>query len=269
MHTAADRGATPALPPITALAALALALVLARPARAQDTYEIQVYPSETMAPRRTMLEFHTNWTADGNRFATEGVAPSHHALHETLELTHGFNEWLEVGLYLFTSTQPGRGPQWVGDHIRPRVRVPPSWHWPVGVSLSSEIGYQRRGFSTETWSWEIRPIVDKQIGPLYWSFNPTIGHAFAGDSSAHGWDFAPAAALKLDVTAQVTLGVEYYAALGRLGGFDPANAQWQEIFPTVDLNVSPDWELNAGVGIGLTSATDRLLFKAIVGYRFH
>ncbi len=25
------------------------------------------------------------------------------------------------------------GSQWVGDHIRPRVRVPESWHWPVGV----------------------------------------------------------------------------------------------------------------------------------------
>ena len=97
---------------------------------------------------------------------------------------------------------------------------------------------------------------------------PTIGHAFAGDSSAHGWDFSPAAALKLNVTGQVTLGVEYYGSFGRLGSFDPANRQWQEIFPSLDLDVSPDWELNAGVGIGLTSATDRLLFKAIVGYRF-
>ena len=251
------------------MAFVTVVLASARPLRAQDTYEIQVYPSETMTPRSTMLEFHSNWTADGNRVASQGVVPSHHAFHETLELTHGFNDWFEVGLYLFTSTQPGHGPQWVGDHIRPRVRVPPSWHWPVGVSLSSEIGYQRRSFSTDTWAWEIRPIVDKQMGPVYWSINPTIGHAFAGDSSAHGWDFSPAAALKVDVTGRVTLGVEYYGSFGRIGSFDAANAQWQEIFPSLDLNVSPDWEINAGVGIGLTSATDRLLLKAIIGHRFH
>ena len=51
--------------------------------------------------------------------------------------------------------------QWVGDHIRPRVRVPESWRWPVGVSLSTEVGYQRAVYSPDTWTWEIRPIVDK------------------------------------------------------------------------------------------------------------
>jgi hypothetical protein len=39
----------------------------------------------------------------------------------------------------------------VGDHIRPRFRIPESWHWPVGVSLSNEIGYQRPEFSADSW----------------------------------------------------------------------------------------------------------------------
>lgn len=51
------------------------------------------------------------------------------------------------------SEQNGYGVQWVGDHIRPRVRVPTSWHWPVGVSLSTEIGYQRPVYSLDTWTW--------------------------------------------------------------------------------------------------------------------
>src|SRR3989442_1129939 len=28
----------------------------------------------------------------------------------------------------------GNGIQWVGDHIRPRVRVPKEWRWPIGLS---------------------------------------------------------------------------------------------------------------------------------------
>ncbi len=56
----------------------------------------------------------------------------------------------------------GYGWEWVGDHIRPRVRVPEKWHWPVGVSLSNEVGYQRRQYSTDTWTWEMRPIVDQK-----------------------------------------------------------------------------------------------------------
>jgi hypothetical protein len=36
----------------------------------------------------------------------------------------------------------------------------------------------------------------------------------------------------------------------------------------LDLNLGPQWECNVGVGFGLTPATDRLLVKLIVGYRF-
>ena len=42
----------------------------------------------------------------------------------------------------------------------------------------------------------------------------------------------------------------------------------QQVFVVTDLNVSPDWEINFGVGIGATSATDHLIVKAILGRRF-
>ena len=50
--------------------------------------------------------------------------PTNHQEHETVELTEGLNDWSEIGFYIFTSEQAGHGVQWVGDHIRPRVRVP-------------------------------------------------------------------------------------------------------------------------------------------------
>src|SRR5215475_11726936 len=112
-------------------------------AHAQGNYEIQVYGSETVAPQTLMMELHSNFTATGEKDTIDGVYPTQHQLHETIELTQGLTDWSELGFYFFTSTQSGHGVQWVGDHIRPRVRVPESWNWPVGVSLSMEIGYQR------------------------------------------------------------------------------------------------------------------------------
>jgi hypothetical protein len=90
-----------------------------------------------------MVEFHTNFTVNGSKTVVDGVQPTNHAIHETIEITQGFNDWFETGLYIFTSARSGDGWDWVGDHIRPRFRVLPEWHWPVGVSLSNEIGYQR------------------------------------------------------------------------------------------------------------------------------
>ena len=135
-----------------------------RPARAQDNYEIQVYSYDTVAPRTTMIELHSNFTAEGSKTEQDGVVPSNHAVHETVEITQGVTDWFETGFYIFTSIQPNGGWEWVGDHIRPRFRVPESWHWPMGVSISNEIGYVRRKFAADTWTWEIRPIVDKQLG---------------------------------------------------------------------------------------------------------
>jgi len=235
---------------------------------AQDSYEIQVYGAETVARGETMLELHSNYTFDGNRNVINGVLPNYHAFHETVEITHGFTPWFETGFYIFTSIQPGKGWEWVGDHIRPRVRVPEDWHWPVGLSLSTEFGYERRSYSENTWTWEIRPIIDKQLGPLYVSFNPAFERALHGPSSGHGFEFSPSGKLSCDVTRQIALGVEYYSSLGRVVNFDGFGEQQHQIIPVIDLNLSPKWEVNFGVGVGLNHSTDRLIAKLILGRRF-
>jgi len=119
-------------------------------APAQENYEIQVYGVDTVEPRTTMVEFHTNFTANGSKTVSDGVRPTNHAVHETIEITQGWNDWFETGFYIFTSIQSGDGWDWVGNHIRPRFRVPEKWKWPVGVSVSNEIGYQRRQFSPDS-----------------------------------------------------------------------------------------------------------------------
>jgi len=238
-------------------------------AGAQGNYEIQVYGSETVAPRSTMVELHSNFTADGRRGTVDGEAPTHHAEHETIEITQGINDWSEVGFYIFTSEQSGLGVQWVGDHIRPRVRAPERWHWPVGVSLSTEVGYQRARFSADTWTWEIRPIVDKQIGPWYFAINPALERTWHGPDVKLGVDFAPAVKISYDFTKKIAGGVEYYADYGSITSIASLHDQQQQIFPAIDLNVSPDWEINFGVGIGPTAATDRWIVKGIVGRRFN
>jgi hypothetical protein len=159
--------------------------------------------------------------------------------------------------------------QWVGDHIRPRVRVPDSWHWPVGVSLSTEIGYQRAVYSPDTWTWEIRPIVDKYMGRWYWAVNPALERTWHGPDIKQGIGFSPAAKLSYDFSRKISGGIEYYADYGRLGAFDSLHNQQQQIFAVTDLNVSPKWEINIGVGVGPTASTDHLIIKAILGRHFN
>ncbi len=177
-------------------------------ARAQDNYEIQVYGSETIPRGVTMVELHNNFTVKGSKTTSDGTLPTHHAWRETIEIIHGFNHWFETGFYIFTSARRGSGWDFVGTHIRPRFRVPPKWHWPVGVSVSNEIGYQRRRFSEDPWSWEIRPIIDKEIKRWYVSFNPTLERALKGPGTKRGFEFSPNLKIAYAVTKKVDAGIE-------------------------------------------------------------
>ncbi len=251
------------------LAGAFLLVVRAPRCAAQDNYEIQVYGSDTVEPGHTMFELHSNFTMDGSKQFQNGLYPTNHAEHETLEITHGFNTWFEVGFYVFTSVKTNQGWQWVGDHIRPRVRVPESWHWPVGVSLSTEFGYQRRIFSPDTWTLELRPIVDQKIGRWYWAFNPAVDRSFHGEGVTSGVTFSPNFKFSYDFTPKISGGLEYYGSLGPVTDFDPVYQQEQQIFPAIDLNLAPQWEINFGLGVGVTRSTDHLIAKMILGYRFN
>jgi len=207
----------------------------------------------------------------GHNPARRRFLPTQHAVHETLEITHGWTSWFETGFYIFTSVQtlgPDEGYWWVGSHIRPRVRVPEEWHLPVGLSLSLEVGYQQREFSPDTWTLEIRPIMDKQWGRWYFAINPAFDQSLKGPGTKTGIEFTPAAKVSYDLTKVVSPGVEYYGTLGPVGNFRPTSQQQHQLYAVVDLNLDPRWEINFGVGVGPTRTTDGLIIKMILGRRF-
>lgn len=243
-------------------------LISGTAAFAQDNYEIQVYGSDLVEPKTTMVELHSNFTFDGSKEESNGVLPTNDVLHETVEITHGFNKWFEVGFYFFNSIGNNGRTAYVGSHIRPRIAVPKSYNLPVGLSLSTEVGFQNSKFSDETWSLEIRPIIDKQWSKWYLSFNPTFDKALKSAERAEGFIFSPNFKVSYAVTKAIIPGFEYYGAIGPLNKIYTRSEQQQQLFVVVDLDVSPKWEFNAGYGLGFTSSTDNSIFKIIVGRRF-
>ncbi len=236
--------------------------------KAQDNYEIQVYGSETVEKGRTMVELHSNYTLNGSKGIIDGQLPDNHVIHETVEITHGWTPWFETGFYFFNAIGNGGRTAYVGSHIRPRVAAPESWHWPFGVSISTEFGFQKKEFSANTSTLEIRPIIDKKWSKIYVSLNPTLDESFKGPDAGRGLIFSPNVKGSYDVTKAVALGLEYYGSTGPFFHYDTFKQQQQQLFAATDLNVSPDWEFNAGIGYGFTSSTDKAIFKIIVGRRF-
>ena len=256
------------LPVRRCLVAASLTAAVASTLVAQENYEIQVYPSETVPTGVTMFELHSNFTLNGRRTVSElGELPTYHAWHETVEITHGFTSWSELGFYWFTAIPDRQGWQWVGTHLRPRVRVPESWGWPVGVSISQEIGYSKARFSGDTWTYELRPIIDKDFGPFYVSLNPTFEKSLRGPASSTPFEFTPNVNVGYDVTKKINVAVEYYGATGTINHIEPIAEQEHLLFGAVNLDFGPQWEFNLGYGKALTGAGDQKIVKMILGRR--
>ena len=96
---------------------------------------------------------------------------------------------------------------------------------------------------------------------LVFALNTAFERTWHGPDVKQGLALSPAAKVGYDFTRQISGGLEYYADYGRIGAFDALHYQQQQIFAVTDLNVSPNWEINFGIGVGPTAGTDHLILK--------
>ncbi|WP_121353613.1 hypothetical protein [Flavisolibacter nicotianae] len=247
------------------LLAFVLSFILFRPALfAQADDEIQVYASPTIQPKWTIFELHSNYTFRGTRMLADPASARWQ--NETLEITHGVRKNFELGFYTFSGISPQGDFQYLGNRIRPRVTAPQEWNWPVGASLSCEIGFSRpHKDSAFLWGGELRPIVDKTWGNFYLSFNPNIEFALTGSEKGAG--LTPQVKSVYTLGKKYGLGIEYYGALGSFRRLLPYGMQEHLLGPAVDLYLHPDWEINAGFLFGLTDNSNQRIFKLLLGRR--
>jgi hypothetical protein len=249
------------------LIALVLCVTIGAGARAQDAFEIQVYEYETVPRGRWDLETHVNYTAHGIRDFQNGVAPSQSQTHLTFELTRGITNYFEMAGYLVTARRDGTPGEFAGWRLRPRFRLPEDW-LPFKFSLSTEFGFPKRVYEENSITFELRPILEKDFGKLQVDLNPVLGKAIRGPGASEFWDFEPGVRVGYLTSKVLDLSLEYYGATGPLNHVEPGRQQMHQLFPGADINFTSDVVLNVGVGFGLTSAGNTLVYKTRLGWIF-
>jgi hypothetical protein len=239
-----------------------LAVALARPARAQDAFEIQVYDSETARPGESGLETHANVNAIGVReTSAEGALPTHLVTHLTFEPHIGLCRFCEAGAYFQTAIRPDGRFDYAGVKLRFKVRTPRLARGHVGLALNVEWSSVPREYEPARMAFELRPIADVRWRRLYASVNPIVGFSVFG-AGAGVPDFDPAATVLVNVAGPVELGAEYYGAIGS----GPASEQVHRLFGVASV-VFARWGLQVGAGYGFV-AGERVIVKAIVSVAF-
>jgi hypothetical protein len=249
-----------------ALAAIAL-IIMPVLAFAQ-TDEIQVYDASIAAPGVLNLTVHNNFTPDGlNTPAFPGGLIPDKSLNGVPEFAYGVTNWFEAGLYLpLYSISKGRGATINGGKIRLLFVAPHAADRTFFYGVNFEFSYNAKHWNPRAFTSEIRPIVGLHLGSWDFILNPILDNSFAGGFG--NLDFAPATRIAYHPASQWAVAAEEYADFGPLNAFYPPNQQSQQLWAVFDHYAS--WaNIEAGVGFGLTSSSDKVTLKLIVSRDLH
>ena len=232
-----------------------------RPARAVD--EIQLYNAEIADVGQFTIQHHFNYAFSGRKEPDfpGGLVP-HHALNATPEYAWGITDWFEFGLYIpWAIDAEGRFLSNAAK-IRTLFVTPNADKKSFFYGLNFEYDYTTPRFSETRFAMEIRPIIGWRNPQWEFIVNPIVDIGFGSRGDI---DFVPAARLARKITDDLSLGVEYYTALGRPGSFLPFEQQSHQLFAVVDFKVGAV-DVDFGIGYGLTEGSDRWMAKTILTY---
>jgi hypothetical protein len=249
------------------IAAVTWVIASASRAQAIDFYEIQIYDIYTTPPWHLTLELHSNTvnTATGVA-AKEALHP--YQIHETLEATYGILQWLEIGQYFATAKLGAGNYEYAGSRTKCHFGIPQTFDWPIRFGGNVQLDYMRFAAEENPFSLELRPIVETSIGKFTIVGNFPFSDPFNGPGAHKGFQFSPSGEIVYDLSRWGAPAIEYYGDMGAIAALPSVQRQQHFIVPTANLYLIDRLELNLGVGIGLTRASNGVFLKSIVGWTF-
>ena len=229
-------------------------------ARAAD--EIQVYNAEIAKVGQWTFQLHNNYAFIGRKEPDfpGGLVPNH-ALQGTGEWAYGITDWWEMGFYTPYAVDQELTPYSNAIKIRQLFVIPNAAERDFFYGVNFEFSYAMPQFLDTRWLIEMRPIVGWRKGDYEFIINPIVDFGIGQNGGA---DFAPAARFARNLGENFAVGFEYYTDLGRPQDRLPFNEQQHNLYAVVDFKIGR-FDVDAGVGYGLTHGSDRLMAKMIIG----
>ena len=232
--------------------------------------EIQVYADAINAPKEFGLELHANFTPKGRKVPEyPGEVVPHHGLRLTPEFSYGLTDSLEAGLYLPVSHDASGSSNLAGWKLRmkwlPIHGSEEEGGWFLGAN--GELSQLQQKFSASRRGIELRFMGGYRANSWLLAVNPVFGWDLSSGYRERTPEFGLSMKLSHKVAGTVSVGAEYYTGLGTTAKILPHSEQNNRLYAAIDVETKA-WELNFGIGRGLTPAADKLTVKAILGFQF-
>ena len=227
-----------------------------------QTDEIQVYTGGLADKGKFNLTLHSNFTPRGNKSpAFPGGLTADKSFNGVAEWAYGVNDWFEAGLYLpLYSIDKHKGATLDGAKLRALFAVPHADDRTFVYGVNFEFSINSNSWDENRITSEVRPIIGWHLKPWDIIINPILDTSYDGVKNL---DFAPAFRVAYNLPRMWAVAVEEYADYGPLHEFLAKSEQSHQLYGVVDHTVK-GLDIEAGVGFGLTDATDKLTFKLIL-----
>lgn len=246
-------------PPAVAVAAICLLTAVTASAQ---TDEIQVYDGGLTPPGVFNLTVHSNFTPNGIETpAFPGAVTADQSFNGVPEWALGVTPWFEAGLYLpLYSHDKDMGWGINGMKLRALFAVPHADDRRFFYGANFEFSINARQWDTKRITSEVRPIVGWHLQQWDVIVNPILDTSY--DGLGH-LDFAPSMRVAYNLSETWAVAAEEYADFGPLSDFYASHDQAHQVYGVV--NHAGKWaDLEAGIGFGLTSASDKVTLKLML-----
>jgi hypothetical protein len=198
--------------------------------------------------------------------AFPGAVVADRSFNGVPEWAYGVTDWFEAGLYLPLYTHD-KNTGWGLDGVKLRTlfAVPHADDRTFFYGANFEFSYNARRWDATRFTSEVRPIVGWHLKPWDIIVNPILDTAYDGVKNL---EFVPAMRVAYTFESGWALAAEEYAGYGRLGNLSSGSEQAHQLFGVVN-HTFGSVDVEAGVGVGLTDATDRVTFKLILAHDFN
>lgn len=247
--------------------ALVMALMLSARRVAAQADEIQVYDGGLAAPGIFNLTWHNNFTPSGiSTPAFNGAVVADRSFNGVTEWAYGVTSWFEAGLYMPLYTHDkNSGWGFDGFKLRTLFAVPNADNRTFVYGANFEFSYNARRWDQTRFTSEIRPIVGWHLRSVDVIVNPIVDTAYDGIKNL---EFVPATRIAYNPSQTWAVAAEEYDDFGPVRAFLPLADQVHQLYAVVNRN-GGFFDIEAGLGFGLTGASDRVTFKLILSRDFN
>jgi hypothetical protein len=245
------------------LALAAVACLVAIPGRAvAQSDEIQVYDGGLAEVGKFNLTWHNNFIPKGVADpAFPGAVVADQSFNGVTEWAYGVTPWFEAGLYLpLYSHDKNIGGTFDGFKLRALFAVPHADDRKFFYGVNFEFSVNSAHWDENRISSEVRPIIGWHLKPWDIIINPIFDTAYDGVKNL---DFAPGTRIAYNVNDKWAVALEEYADYGPLREFARAAEQAHQFFAVVN-HSTKFMDIEAGIGVGVNNASDRLTFKLLL-----